>query len=181
MASRLYEILRKDVFSDIETGPRVSYGIQKGVVPDHADRHSCDVVLALTHWGQLTHICISKLTIIGSDNGLSPGRRQAIIWTNAGILLIGFLATNFNDISIAIRKLSFKKSHLKMSSGKWRTICLGLNVLDIWIIVFCYSLAVNKCLGTWDPNDPYWFQVEFRVMDDCIWVQHEHVAQTAQS
>ena len=31
------------------------------------------------------HICVSKLTIIGSDHGLSPGRRQAIIWTNAGI------------------------------------------------------------------------------------------------
>ena len=30
----------------------------------------------------MTHICISKLTIIGSYNGLSPGRRQAIIWTN---------------------------------------------------------------------------------------------------
>ena len=23
----------------------------------------------LTHWGQVTHICVSKLTIIGSDNG----------------------------------------------------------------------------------------------------------------
>ena len=44
--------------------------------------------LVLTHWGRLTHICVSKLTIIGSDNGLSPGRHQAIIWTNAGILLI---------------------------------------------------------------------------------------------
>ena len=43
----------------------------------------------LTHWGRVTHICIVKLTVIGSDNGLSPGRRQAIIWTNAGILLIG--------------------------------------------------------------------------------------------
>ena len=42
-----------------------------------------------THWGRVTHICINKLTIVGSDNGLSPGRRQAIIWTNAGILLIG--------------------------------------------------------------------------------------------
>ena len=42
----------------------------------------------LTHWGRVTHICVSKLTIIGSDNGLSPGRRQAIIWTYAGILLI---------------------------------------------------------------------------------------------
>ena len=44
---------------------------------------------ALSHWGRVTHICVSKLTIIGSDNGLSPGRRQAIIWTNVGILLIG--------------------------------------------------------------------------------------------
>ena len=46
-------------------------------------------VNVLTHWGRVTHICIDNLTIIGSDNGLSPGRRQAIIWTNAGILLIG--------------------------------------------------------------------------------------------
>ena len=42
----------------------------------------------LTHWGQVTHICISKVTIIRSDNDLLPGRRQAIIWTNAGLLLI---------------------------------------------------------------------------------------------
>ena len=40
----------------------------------------------LTHWGRVTHICISKLTIIDSDNGLSPEWCQAIIWTNAGIL-----------------------------------------------------------------------------------------------
>ena len=56
----------------------------------------------------------SKLTIIGSDNGLSPARRQAIIWTNAGILLIGSLGTNFSEISIGIQTFSFKKMHLKM-------------------------------------------------------------------
>ena len=55
-----------------------------------------------THWGQVTHICVSKLTIIGSDNGLSPGRRQAIIWTNAGILLMRPLGTNFSEILIEI-------------------------------------------------------------------------------
>ena len=43
-----------------------------------------------------------ELTIIGSDNGLSPGRRQAMIWTNAGILLIGALGTNFSEILIEI-------------------------------------------------------------------------------
>ena len=42
----------------------------------------------LINWGQVTHICARKLHIIGLDNGLSPSRRQAIIWTNAGILLI---------------------------------------------------------------------------------------------
>ena len=50
----------------------------------------------LTHWGRVTHICVGNLTIIGPDNGLSPGRRQAIIWTNAGILLIGPWGTNFS-------------------------------------------------------------------------------------
>ena len=79
----------------------------------------------------MTHICVSKLTIIGSDNGLSPGRRQAIIWTNAGILLILTLGTNFSEILSEIRAFSFKKMHLKMSSAKWRRFCLGLNVLTL--------------------------------------------------
>ena len=52
----------------------------------------------LTHWGRMTHMCVSKLTIIGWDNGLSPGRRQAIIWTNAGILLVETLGTKFSEI-----------------------------------------------------------------------------------
>ena len=75
------------------------------------------------------HICVSKLTIIGSDNGLSPGRRQAIILTTAGILLIGPLGTNFSGILIKIQTFSFKKKHLKVSSAKWWPFCLGLNVL----------------------------------------------------
>ena len=83
----------------------------------------------LTQWGRVTHICVSKLTCVGSDNGLSPGRRQAIIWTNAGILLLGPLGTNFSENLIEIHIFSFKKMHLKMSSGKWRPFCLGLNVL----------------------------------------------------
>ena len=83
----------------------------------------------LTHWGRVTHICLSNLTIIVSDNGLSPGRRQAIIWTNAGILLIGPLGTNLSEILIGIQIFSFKKMHLKMASAKWRPLCLGLNVL----------------------------------------------------
>ena len=87
----------------------------------------------LTHWGRVTHLCVSILTIIASDNGLSPGRCQAIIWTNAGILWIGPWGTNFNEILIGIPTFSFKKMHLKMSSAKWRPFCLGLNVLSWWI------------------------------------------------
>ena len=81
----------------------------------------------LTHWGRVTHICVGKLTIIGSDNGLSPGRRQAIIWTNAGILLIGTLGTNFSEILFEIRIFSFKKMGLNVSA-KWRPFCFGLRV-----------------------------------------------------
>ena len=69
--------------------------------------------MQLTHWGRVTHIDVSRLTPIGSDNGLSPDRHQAIIWTNAGKLLIGPLVTNFSEILIEIYTFSFSKMHLK--------------------------------------------------------------------
>ena len=98
----------------------------------------------LTHWGRVTHICVSKLTIIGSDNGLSPRRRQAIIWTNAAMLLIGPLGTNFSEILIEILTFSFKKMCLKVSSAKWRPFCLGLNVLIGQLRGF-YGVYVALC------------------------------------
>ena len=76
----------------------------------------------LTHWG--------RVTIIVSDNDLSPGR-QAIIWTNAGILSIRILGRNFSEILSAIRAFSFNKMHLKTSSAKWSPFCLDLNVLTV--------------------------------------------------
>ena len=65
------------------------------------------IYFALTHLGRVMHICVSRLTVTGSDNGLSPGRRQAIIWTNDGILLIGPLGTNCSEnfIEIAIESV----------------------------------------------------------------------------
>ena len=101
----------------------------------------------LTHWGLVTHICVVILTIIGSDNGLSPGRRQAIIWTIAGILLTAPLGTNFIEILIGIQTFSFKKMHLKMSSAKWRPFCPGLNVLmykGISNILICMSYKCSR-------------------------------------
>ena len=78
----------------------------------------------------MTHICVGKLTIIGSDNGLSPGWRRAIIQTNAGILLIGPLGTIFSEILSEIHLFSFKKIHLKLSSAKLRPFGFGLKVLS---------------------------------------------------
>ena len=98
----------------------------------------------VTNWGRVMHICVSKLTIIGSDNGLSPSRRQAIIWTNAGILLFRPLATNFSEIWIKIYVFSFTKMHLKMSSGKWRPFCLSLNVLRLSVDSIVMPKAVTS-------------------------------------
>ena len=78
------------------------------------------------------YICDSKVTIIGSDYGLFPGRCQAIIWTNVGILVIGLLETNFNEILIEIHTFSFKKTHLNISCATWRPFCLGFNFLTHW-------------------------------------------------
>ena len=83
----------------------------------------------LPHWGRVTHINASKLNIIGSDNVVSLGRRQAIIWTNVGILLIGPLGTNSGEI--LIKTFSFGKMHLKMSFGKWRPFCFDLNLFQV--------------------------------------------------
>ena len=81
----------------------------------------------LTHWGRVTHICVDEVIIIASDNGLSPDRRQAIIWTNAGLLSIEPLRTYFSENLIKIQPFSLKKMHVKMSSAKWRpSWCLNV-------------------------------------------------------
>ena len=92
-------------------------------------------LICKVYWGRVTHMCVGKITIIGSDNGLSSGRRQAIILTNAGLLLIGYLETNFSEIVFGFQTFLFKKMHLKMSSAKWRPLGLGLNVLNTTTIL----------------------------------------------
>ena len=79
---------------------------------------------ANTHSGRVTHICVRKLSIIGSENGLSPGPRQAIIWTNVGLLLIGTIGTNLSEILIKIATFLFKKMPSKISSANWRPLYL---------------------------------------------------------
>ena len=77
-------------------------------------------------------ICESKLTIIGSGNGLVPGRHPAIIWTNVGILFTGTWGTNFSEILVKFMHFHSKKMHLKMSA-KWQLFCLSLSVLNSFI------------------------------------------------
>ena len=83
------------------------------------------VVFPLTPFSLVPHIWSINQVSIGSDNGLSPIRRQIIIWTNAGLLSIGPLGTNFTEILTKVQNFSFTKMHLKISSVKWRPFCPG--------------------------------------------------------
>ena len=95
-------------------------------------------------------ICVSNLTIIGSDNGLSPDRRQAIICTNAGILLIGPLGTtNFRENLIGFQTFSFYKMHLKMSSAKWPPFCFGLNMLMFLCPFRSKHIMIERIINKW--------------------------------
>ena len=111
--------------------------------------------VVLTHWGRVTHICVRKLTIIGLDNGLLPGRCQAIsLTTNAAILLIRKLGTNSIEILNTILTFSFKKMHLKMLAAKWRPFFLGVNVL---CKVYAYPPACDMPLfKLWRDGDYHW-------------------------
>ena len=102
--------------------------------------------LTLTYWGQVTHVCVGKLTIICSDNGLLSGRRQA------GILLIEPLGTIFSEILIGIQIFSLNKMRLKMSSAKWRPFLsrpLCVKAITSWDIVLC-CLITLKFVGHLD-------------------------------
>ena len=81
------------------------------------------------HWGRVTHIRVSKLTIIGSDNDLSPGRRRAIIWNSAGILLNWPFGTNFREILIEFKHFRWRNAFENVVCETASTF-LGLNKLN---------------------------------------------------
>ena len=78
------------------------------------------------------YICVSELGTIGSGDGLSPVRHQAITWTNAVLLSIRLLGMNFSEIWIETQNFSFMKMHLKMLSVKWRPFCPGTACVTLW-------------------------------------------------
>ena len=84
---------------------------------------------------------------------------QAIIWTDAGIWLIGPLGTNFSEILIEIHTVSSKKMCLKMPSAKWRPFCLNLNVLRsihevrellLWCTIIWFIYVNNPASSEWN-------------------------------
>ena len=109
--------------------------------------------ILLTHWGRVMHICVSKLTIIGSDNGLSPNQRQVIIWTNAGILLIGPLGTNFSEIfnwnsCIFIQENAFEDVVWKMAAILSRPQCVNPLRPGIVYVKWVLTDSGNELLPT---------------------------------
>ena len=82
---------------------------------------------------------------IGSDNGLSPGRRKAIIWTNAGILLIGLLGTNFSEISIESYIFSLKNA---FENVVWKTAAISSRPLCAKVD---YTLNADRSGDQWHP------------------------------
>ena len=101
-------------------------------VIDIQKRYCFQVLRYLTHFPIVPHICVSKLTITGLENG----RHQAIIWTNAGKFLVGPLRRTLNEIVIKINTFSITKMHLKLSPVKWQLFGLGLNVLMLDFIIY---------------------------------------------
>ena len=108
----------------------------------------------LTHWGRVTRIWASQHTTIVSYNGLSPVRRQAIIWTNYGILLIRFLGTNFIEVLIEVHGFPFNDMHLKMSCVKRRPFYLDLNVI---IDLYHTATKYRNTLSTTNISKRHWY------------------------
>ena len=107
-------------------------------------------------------IYVSKLTIIGSDNGLAPGRRQPIIRANAGILLIGPLGANFSENSNEVHTFSFKKTHLKLSSAKCCHF-VPVSIFDNKEFIVCMSLIYSRSSpGIWVTLSSFFHIYVFR-------------------
>ena len=99
----------------------------------------------LTHWGRVTHTCVGNLTIIGPDNGLSPGRHQAIIWTNPGTLM-NKLQWNFNRYSnIFIQENAFENVVCEMASILPQPQCVKLSAVKFKLV----ELYVEYNVSPW--------------------------------
>ena len=111
-------------------------------------------IKTLNHWGWVMHICVSKLTIIGSDSGVSPGHYLKQCWNVANWTLRNKLQSSLVPNSyIFIQENTHDKS-----SGKWRKFCFSLNML---IIVM---LNLRKYPSLWETRNYMSYIVKY-----CCW------------
>ena len=114
----------------------------------------------LTHWDRAAHICVSKLTIIDSDYGLSPGRHQDIIWTNTGILLIGSLATIFCEILCEIHCPACRTSLI--ATRFWVVMiypiikCLTQLEFSFILLDLCLFITIFNFILNYVPTATFW-------------------------
>ena len=130
---------------------------------------------ALTHWARVTHICVDNQTIIVSDNGLSPGRRQAIIWTNVIVnwTLRKKLQWNFNrNYNIFSQENAFENVVRKLaailSRPQWVNTVASASIC--WIHAFPvvhglstmpYTELTHWGRDKWPPFSRRHFQMHF--------------------
>ena len=124
----------------------------------------------LTHWGRVTHVCTNKLTTNGSDNGLSPGQCQAIIWTNSAIpqcvnFNIPWLTHWGRATHICVSKLAIIGSDNGLLPGRHQAIVwtsdevlliwpLGTNFSDIFSKIHTFSfkkMYLKTSSAKWRP------------------------------
>ena len=152
---------------------------------DATDRMFCliwSVPCLLMLWllNSLRHKCVGKLIIIGSDNGLSPGRRQGIIWTNAEILSIEPLETKFSESFIKI-VMSNKKLYegnkisnvkLPLSNFKIPKFLHLFHLFLAWCLVnFNFGLGNMNSVVWWPGQDVHWAtRLVQGFVKACAWV-----------
>ena len=108
---------------------------------------------SLSHWGQVMHICIGNLTIIGSDKGLSPARHQCwliVNWTLGNKFLLNF----HQNTMIFIQENTLKNGIWKMAS----------------ILCWPQCLILSQPQGSYDFYDTYWQHVDCLQLPVCFFL-----------
>ena len=114
--------------------------------PGQNERQLADDIFKLTHWGRVTHICVSKLTINGSDNGLSPGRQ---CWNIVNGAFRNKLQWNFNRKAYIFisRKCSRKCRLWNIGRSVWASMCWFSSMKTV--VISCFTKICSHGLTYW--------------------------------
>ena len=115
------------------------------------------------------HICVSKLNIIDSNNGLAPDRQQAIFRNQFWDISIWPLGTTFSEMSLEIHTFSFNKMDVKMSSAtilSWPQYvnlrfgdllpCTVITLNQLFLVYFdLYVKIISICISLYFADDTF--------------------------